>query len=291
MKQNPFSFYDFLGYLIPGGVFTCVISIFYIPDFWGIVGDFSPKLKGSIFAGSSILVALIIVFYIVGHLISLLSSSFVEKYLTDMYSWPSQYLFIKKSTEQSKSIRDYFKYLINEVKTNKMSKRDAVRCVFMQIIIAVVLAPMITVERVMYRLFGVRPTKLPEPLNGMLLKKLECFFKKSEIDLPESIITTGYLKGDLFRFVYHFVQENSENHISKMANYVALYGFSRNLCFVFVLLFWASLLQYQITGLNYQFSIALATAASVFFYGFEKFYRRYTLEALMACISIRDKES
>ncbi|MEZ8351830.1 hypothetical protein AB6C45_11245 [Vibrio splendidus] len=38
MKQNPFSFYDFLGYLIPGGVFTCVLSFMFVPDFWGVIG-------------------------------------------------------------------------------------------------------------------------------------------------------------------------------------------------------------------------------------------------------------
>lgn len=291
MKQNPFSFYDFLGYLIPGGVFTCVLSFMLVPDFWGVIGEFSPKLKGSIFAGSSILVALIIVFYIVGHLISLLSSSFVEKYLTDTYGWPSQYLFINTKTDVSKSVKRYFLHLRHEISVGNMNRKDVVRCVFKQIVSGAVLMPFVAIERAMYRLLGVRPTKLPEPLNRSLLKQLEQFFENSNIEVPYSITEEGYIKGDLFRFIYHYALENSENHIPKMANYVALFGFSRNICFVFVLLFWASLFQTQIESWNYWYSFSLAIASSVFFYGFEKFYRRYTLEALMACVSILKTES
>ncbi|WP_158116627.1 hypothetical protein [Vibrio cincinnatiensis] len=291
MKQNPFSFYDFLGYLIPGGVFICVLSFMFVPDFWGMIGEFSPKLKDSIFAGSSILIALIIVFYIVGHLISLLSSSFVEKYLTDTYGWPSQYLFINVSTDLSKSVKRYFLHLQHGCFIGKINRKDVVRCVFKQIVSGVVLLPFVAIERIMYRLLGVRPTKLPEPLNSSLLKRLVQFFEKSKIEVPYNIIEEGCLKGDLFRFIYHYAQENSENHVPKMANYVALYGFSRNICFVFVLLFWASLFQSQIDNWSYWYSFSLAIASSIFFYGFEKFYRRYTLEALMACVSIRDNES
>lgn len=291
MKQNPFSFYDFLGYLIPGGVFICCLSFMFVPDFLGVIGELSPKLKNSTFAESSILIALIIVSYIIGHFLSLLSALFVEKYLTDTYGWPSQYLFISISSDSSKSIKRYFLHLQHEYSVGNINRKDIARRIFKQIVSDVVLLPVVVIERIMYRFLGVRPTKLPEPLNHSLLKRLTKFFEKSEIEVPYNILEEGYLKGDLFRFIYHYAQENSENHVHKMANYVALYGFSRNICFVFVLLFWASLFQSQIESWSYWYSFGLAIVSSVFFYGFEKFYRRYTLEALMACVSIRDNES
>ncbi|EOX1788501.1 hypothetical protein ACPD1E_003527 [Vibrio cholerae] len=292
MNQNPFSFYDFLGYLIPGGVFTCVITFMFLPDLWGVIGELSLALNGSIFAGSSILVSFIIVFYIVGHLVSLLSSSFVEKYLTETYGWPSQYLFIETKTDSSKSAKSYYLDLKNKVVTGETKWVCASQCVLRKIIIAIILTPLIAVERLfMYRVLGIRPNQLPEPLNSRLLIQLELFFDKSKIDLPYEIGSKRAIEGDLFRFIYHYAQENSDNHVPKMANYVALYGFSRNICFVFVMLFWASLFQTEIENRDYSLSFIFLIASSIFFYGFEKFYHRFTLEAMMACVSIRDNES
>lgn len=74
-----------------------------------------------------------------------------------------------------------------------------------------------------------------------------------------------------------------------MINYVALYGFLRNISLTSIILFWV----YTYTGLkNFGFNnpidIKILTIVSVlgvisfvFFVAFVKFHRRYTLEGLM----------
>ncbi|ELR65851.1 hypothetical protein C942_00938 [Photobacterium marinum] len=291
MKQNPFSFYDFLGYLIPGGVFTVIMSLMFTPHFFNVINEVSHKVEGGIFAGSSILVGLIVVFYIIGHLISLLSSSFVEKYLTETYGWPSKYLFSNVDAILSLSVRKYFVKLYTDVRNGCLTKKGMARKIFNHLFMGVVLFPVVAVERILNRLLGIRPSKLPKPLRIALLYKIDDFFNSSNIEINNKAVNIGYVEGDLFRFIYHSAQENSENHIPKMANYVALYGFSRNVCFVFVLIFWASLTHLNQSDWNYWYTVSFAIIASVFFYGFEKFYHRYTLEAIMACVSYSRSEN
>jgi apolipoprotein N-acyltransferase len=103
----------------------------------------------------------------------------------------------------------------------------------------------------------------------------------SDTLLAESLIETNY-----FLFIYHFALENAPQHVPKMQNYVALFGLMRTLTFYFILLFWvaswhliysdASLLTIAIT------LPALSVVSYLFYLSFIKFYRRFTLEAMMA---------
>lgn len=91
IKQNPFSVYDFLGYLIPGSL---VIYAYLVVDYLknneslnstDFVENFSNfKLEGIFF--------FIIISYTIGHLVSFASSITIEKYANWRYSYPSKYL-------------------------------------------------------------------------------------------------------------------------------------------------------------------------------------------------------
>lgn len=91
IRQNPFSIYDFLGYLIPGSlVIYAYLAIDYlnnnlefeIEDFISTFSNF--KLEGVFF--------FIIVSYTIGHLVSFTSSITIERYAIWRYSYPSKYL-------------------------------------------------------------------------------------------------------------------------------------------------------------------------------------------------------
>lgn len=88
-KQNPFSLYDFLGYFTPGAVFLYV-SIAISSRF------FQFKLHDSLinagFTKAEITVGLIILAYVLGHVLSFLSSVFVERFSNWMHGYPSKYL-------------------------------------------------------------------------------------------------------------------------------------------------------------------------------------------------------
>lgn len=107
---------------------------------------------------------------------------------------------------------------------------------------------------------------------------------------------------DYFRAVYHFCLEKCPAHVSSLKNYVSMYGFLRTLTFLFTTLFWLGVGKAAILALKWFFVqsaaeqlifydklvIAMWLIGSawlvtyVFFMAFVKFYRRYTLEALMA---------
>lgn len=117
-----------------------------------------------------------------------------------------------------------------------------------------------------------------------------------EHNLGISLHKSKYLDGDLFRFAYHSAYEFSQTHQSKIQNYVALYGFCRNVCFIFLLNFWISVLALALTFFdndthkyNYLSIFITLFILYVFYCGFVKFYRRYSLEVLMAFSLIKLK--
>jgi hypothetical protein len=80
MKQNPFSLYDFLGYLIPG---STLIYLFIIIENW--TNNKVENNLESIFSYVSKynfqeIFFFIIIFYAIGHLLSFISSVTIEKY-------------------------------------------------------------------------------------------------------------------------------------------------------------------------------------------------------------------
>ena len=98
MKQNPFSLYDFLGYLIPG---STLIYLFIIITSWE--GNSITTLD-SVFTYVSDnnfqdAFFFIIVSYALGHLISFISSITIEKYGNWKYGYPSKTVigYTKKS--------------------------------------------------------------------------------------------------------------------------------------------------------------------------------------------------
>lgn len=101
MEKNPFSFYDFLGYLFPGMLtLLIVIHITYlkepssISDYFSIAGFMHTfKNELSIEWWKSTLI-LIILSYICGQIIAYLSSVTIEYFANKLYKYPSYYLSI-----------------------------------------------------------------------------------------------------------------------------------------------------------------------------------------------------
>ena len=104
MNQNPFSFYDFLGYLIPGGFFILLMYFCGLTFDLDIVIDLSELLRGqSQIFGILNYASIVIISYIAGHFISITSAFFIEKHMNKELGYPSKYLF-KKLIDTSESI-------------------------------------------------------------------------------------------------------------------------------------------------------------------------------------------
>lgn len=97
---------------------------------------------------------------------------------------------------------------------------------------------------------------------------------------------------DFNRIVHHYAFENSQQHQFRTVNYVALYGFLRNLVLTFVLTFWYYFIKSLETidfesNLNFDIvivNILIMCFSFVAFMAYMKFYRRYTLEGLMLIV-------
>ncbi|EAU0276713.1 hypothetical protein AYL61_11430 [Salmonella enterica] len=286
MNQNPFSFYDFLGYLIPGGFFILLMYFCGLTFDLDIVVDLTELLKGqSQIFGVLNYASIVIISYIAGHFISITSAFFIEKYMNEKLGYPSQYLFNKLSDdleivctpsccEQDEDIKRKIKYRI----------------------IKAVLLPITPWDYATQKLCYSQ--SLPFQLANTTWQIIkDGYEKKFRLDNELLKVGTG-LHDDLFRLAYHYVYEFSNQHQSKIQNYVALYGFCRNICLVFIFTFWISFLTFifrLVEGNSISYSLISVLLSFffvyVFYVGFVKFYRRYTLEVLMAFAVLQRKDN
>ncbi|ECD3753781.1 TPA: hypothetical protein N3H39_003949 [Salmonella enterica subsp. enterica serovar Anatum] len=286
MNQNPFSFYDFLGYLIPGGFFILLMYFCGLTFDLDIVVDLTELLKGqSQIFGVLNYASIVIISYIAGHFISITSAFFIEKYMNEKLGYPSQYLFNKLSDdleivctpsccEQDEDIKRKIKYRI----------------------IKAVLLPITPWDYATQKLCYSQ--SLPFQLANTTWQMIkDGYEKKFRLDNELLKVGTG-LHDDLFRLAYHYVYEFSNQHQSKIQNYVALYGFCRNICLVFIITFWISFLTFifrLVEGNSISYSLISVLLSFffvyVFYVGFVKFYRRYTLEVLMAFAVLQRKDN
>ncbi|NYU11139.1 hypothetical protein A8O28_17875 [Enterobacteriaceae bacterium CCUG 67584] len=270
MNQNPFSIYDFLGYLIPGGLFLYLLYFCGITLDWDVIIQLK---KAAIEQESSLSLlgysSIVILAYIIGHAIAICSAFLVEKYMNDTLQYPSIYLFWE--------LNNHFKDVV---------KKNCGRR-FKYIIIKTILCPIWFLDLITFnKLYSRELTKeLATPLWKMLVKSYQYFFS---VDLNQ-LKNNFALQGDLFRLAYHYSYDHSSNHQPKIQNYVALYGFCRNVCLVFLIFFWVALFTLSIniwSGNNSHFNListlAMLLMTYIFYCGFVKFYRRFTLEVFMA---------
>lgn len=269
IKQNPFSFYDFLGYLIPGAIFLYgILLIFGHLDQQET--SYSFVISHLSFDKAEIYIPFVLLAYVVGHFLGFVSSITIERYSLWAHGYPSKYLLGLGSKG----------YL--DVKERKILR------IFIRIIVFILLLPISTLDWMLGKKAGMYEfyAKSLDPLLiAVLRKRIE-----SLIDNHAGIQDRGkYGKAgelDFFRYAYHYAVENAPNHFPKMQNYVALYGFLRTLTLISLIMFW--IIFWHIVVYDYFFCrgwiLILLTTILTFllFMAFVKFYRRFSLEALMA---------
>ena len=282
IKQNPFSFYDFLGYFIPGAIVLqlCLLTLHLdqLNSYTDIINLLSKKEEFQ----TDKFIFFIIISYSIGHLINYISSITIERFAYWKYDYPSKYLI---------GINHHQKYFRKDIQRKNYIYR-------------IILAAMIL------------PVFLWDKILGEYLKFKDFYTKKLDVFLIEVITNkflilldtlyppdcSGLKDKDYHRILAHYVYENSKNHQSKLSNYVALYGFLRCLCLITVMAFWIYTLYlfYDIFSyfqhlnkfelhkivtdfsfIKFIFLIFISVVTYIYFMAFMKFYRRYTLETYM----------
>jgi hypothetical protein len=268
IDQNPFSIYDFLGYLIPGLLFSYG-SIFILN-----INIDNPFVYQKLNLELDQYFIIIIISYLVGHILSYLSSVSVELYSIWTIGYPSRYLL-------NLNFPGFWRNILKE---KEIQKR------LLKLLMVSYIFPVAICDIFVRKVFKVRNLlgKPIDPIMSDLVHKkvneylITNFTEDDMKEINESSTT------DFFNLIYHYTLEKSPAHVSKLNNYVALYGFTRTLCFAFITLSWIVLIK----GFGGVFSwkatsviLILSIFASILYLDFNKFYRKYSLEALMAFVS------
>lgn len=268
LKQNPFSLYDFLGYLIPGSIF--VLGLYVIANHLGSPNvSLVTHIKTMNQLVEDAYIPALLISYVCGHFISYLSSITIEKYATWTLGYPSKYLLGMP----------FPKYFTN---TNKSCSTNLIR-----LFVAFILFPISLIDFFVISIFG--KSFYAKNVGG----NLELIFNKKVIDLIKNVgniqsptHNSSANEENYFLLAYHYAVENSDNHLPKLQNYVALFGFSRTLTFLFLSLFWFIFIYAisfnQLNQHTYLLMTSLSITTYIFYLNFIKFYRRFSLEALMA---------
>jgi hypothetical protein len=223
------------------------------------------------FSRIEIYLPFILISYLVGHILSFISSIVVERFSVWKVGYPSKYLL-------GLGYPNYF----------DVDKPKGTRIVI-RILFALFLLPITVIDVILGNLFHLREL-YAKPLDQVLVKLIRSDVEKLVKMKSQKYLEEGDLKFgevDFFRFVYHYCVEKTSKHFRKMQNYVALYGLLRTMTLVFVLFFWLSIYYYFLSiKFAYLGLLFFGVFSYILFLDFMKFYRRFSLEALMALSSI-----
>lgn len=271
LKQNPFSLYDFLGYFIPGAIFLYgALFLSGLCDNIFLIDQL--HIKEFDFKRAELYIPFIILAYITGHALSYLSSITIEKYSVWSLGYPSKYLLGIKHG-------GYFDIKEKDHKIQKFTLR---------IILAIFVSPVTTVDIIFGQWLGFRDlyAKRLDPLLTEIIGNHIVSLVTGHAGISQPSKFGSPLESDYFRYAYHYAVENAPNHFPKIQNYVALFGFLRTITFVHIFYFWCFLIylnMYASQISSILLNIGLSALGSVIFYlAFVKFYRRFSLEVLMA---------
>ncbi|WP_462325576.1 hypothetical protein [Desulfoplanes sp.] len=259
-NQNPFSIYDFLGYLIPGSIFT--FSLFQFEAFSNLIKKFNGALIEFSNEKLFFLIVMIAISYCFGHALALLSSLFVERYYLYRRGYPPFSLFSYRYSYREKNKRKFYRTML-----------------------FIILAPISILDYIfvdILKVNGLQPKKL-NPLICLNSKEtIKNFFVENGILFdPHKIFD-----GELFRLIYHYSIEYRTAHVNKIQNYVALYGFCRSISFMFIVWFWMAIFFFIDKDTpNYVCLTTIVLLSYTFYFGFSKFYSRFSLEVIMAFVA------
>lgn len=295
---KPLSSYDIVGFLIPG-IFAWVL-IFIAASQLGLINanlfcsepfrsflEAKPGSIGQILATVIVASFIILISYITGHLIGILSAQCIEKtlfLLITKHKYPCSYLISKKESEST----------LCEKCINKSEFPWNRRWFFF-------------ISEYLIRLIAkvlVQPSLKDKDTN-----QLDCIDQVCRIgplELSDKLlkkIDKAIKKDDDFHVIRHMIMKDNEHLASKVESYHALYCLKRSLTYQLILFAWFELMYYFIITLKamcacFDLSVLIWNIismllipllcfllSSIFFIGFCKYYRKVTREILVAYVA------
>ena len=217
-----------------------------------------------------------LVSYVLGHFVAYISSLTVEQFSIWLYGYPSKFLL--------QDVESMHYWRVSDSNVGRMGKM----CKYIwKFIISIFLFPLTVCSLLFAKLLGVKYffiKKLDAALIDAINAKTHELKSFLKINDDENM--------DNHRVIYHYEYEQQKVHAVKMDNYVALYGFLRSITLVFncfsLYLIYIAILSFDVDYYaDWKFIRLLLLSILVsylFFMGFMKFYRRFTLESFMCLI-------
>ena len=313
MNKNPFSIYEFLGYLFPGIVAFFLIlfcashtdlkpiaDIFHTEEIKiiGVLASNESKEFDNFLSKWETTVLAVLISYIIGHLIAYLSSSIIEYFPNRLYGYPSHYLLCTEVITRKSIWQNYFKGIKEKEssKKNKWFYSMKWSVIIWRLFVAILMLPIVITSMIALSLnrFIVRP--LDEDVIKSIKDKINKLCSNLKLDKIEVNSEV-----DFHRIIMHYVYLNIPNCQRKTDNYVAIYGFLRAMTLIACLLFDFLLLSEILYSLdvvdcchifNYSVDfkaimilVLVFVICNVLYMAFVKFYRRFTLENYMALLT------
>lgn len=283
MRKNPFSLYDFLGYVFPGALTILIVYFFSenteIEGSMGLYHSAVSFLSKFNTNGSWLEETIILTLgsYIVGHLVAYLSSLTIEQYAIWVYDYPSKFLL--DDVPNWHFLRAY-----NEPGRSKWVKLSW-RCTIAIVLLPITICTVVIGKWLKVKYFFIK--KLDSHLISAINSNKMRLAQYLGVDLDEN--------SDYHRIIYHYEYEHLNHHAIKLDNYVALYGFLRSITFICNCVFMWLFCWYACPSFRYfndhtpncklvLLLCIIALVTYLFFMGFMKFYRRYTLESFMCLV-------
>ena len=303
MNKNPFSFYDFLGYLFPGLIAMMVIAYIVflglsasIEDYFNIknfISMFKDKVDVNWWEST---VVVIVLAYIFGHIVAYLSSTIVEYFANRSFGYPSYYLLHEGESSGMRMWRRYLRIWGRYFKEDKNFGNILWRILVLIILFPVSFGILLLGIPLSIEKFIVRP--LDEYVRNSIQNKLCSLSVKLGISRPDV-----NSRADYHRIVMHYVYLNIPNCQRKTDNYVAIYGFLRAITLISCMFFDYLLGRQLMTVVEFCSNervggevnvnaililLGMLVLCNVLFMGFVKFYRRFTLENYMALLTEKE---
>ncbi|MCS5708799.1 hypothetical protein CC99x_007765 [Candidatus Berkiella cookevillensis] len=319
-KNSPFSLYDFLGYLIPG-IYFCALIFFIDYKYVGIESSYSicsffyldkffmkcEQLEFLLLVSPFLLV----IFYIIGHVISVLSNIIIEElpYFARLRKTFNYILYTQNDlNEQEMNVSHSNVKHCDYVKENDefIKQHGCIRSVINFIFWAIPILPALKIQQLLFsppitkddvidgireenNFHRVQPIAMHVEARRKIKFIMACLFPDMSLDESKPNELSKF-----FHFIYHFVLENTHSHYDRIHNYVALYGFMRNMLMASVLHFFYALLIFIMTWVFCSFFpgllfilILFSFLNGVFAYGYLKYARRYTEELIFLCCILK----
>lgn len=323
-EQGLFSFHDFCGYLFPG--MFCALSFYFIFNTPCSLEDQSFH----ILADCQKSIIAIVICYLLGHLLSFLSSITIEKYSIWTLGYPSSYLFNKKIYGFFEVVcrkkRNTIKHEIRKIRNInidkiKTQKKDDIRLkkdkrkifrkaksqcfwrIIIKLIVCVLLFPIVLFDintRYFFYLSDQYARRFSKELISILENKYTAFLK-DQFPIHDNIFDPSLIDKNYFKLVSHFAMNNLSDYHCKMINrYKSIYLFIRTTTFVSIITFWSIFLKIAFdktiifSMILLWYYIALVVSAIICFLlylDFNKFYRKYSVEIILSLSSCNNKKS